>query len=246
MKTAIISDIHANRAALEAVLDDIDQRGIKAIINLGDSLSGPLDAPGTADLLIARDIPTICGNHDRQLIDRPKEEMGLWETWVIDDLTPAHLAWVRSLPKTLRINDMLFCHGTIDDDDEMWLHVMGPDARMICRNLNAVTERLGATDATFIACGHTHTPAFVRLPNGPAIVNPGSIGCPAFADTRCNPPFVQQVGAPDARYAIAEKVDEVWRTELVAVPYDPSEMARLARAKGEDSWARALETGWLA
>ena len=246
MKTALISDIHANRSALEAVLADIDRRGIANIINLGDSLSGPLDATGTADLLIARNLPTVCGNHDRQLYDRPKADMGLWESWIIDDLSPSHLAWIKSLPKILTIDDMLFCHATIDDDDEMWLHDMGPDARMISRDLTGIQDRLGATEATLIACGHTHTPALVRLPDGPTIVNPGSVGCPAFEDTRLDPPFIQQVGAPDARYAIVEKTDGLWRADLLAVPYDPSEMASLARAKGEANWARALETGWLA
>jgi predicted phosphodiesterase len=246
MQTAIISDIHANRAALEAVLADIDRRGITQIINLGDCLSGPLDAAGTADLLIARNLPTVRGNHDRQLYDRPKAEMGLWEAWIIDDLSAVHINWLKSFPQTISLDDMLFCHATINDDDDMWLHEMGPQARMIPRDLKDVSERLGETDAMLIACGHTHTPAFVRLPKGPAIVNPGSVGCPAFDDTRVDPPFIHQIGAPDARYAIVEKTDDVWRADFIAVPYDPTEMAALARAHGEDGWARALETGWLA
>ena len=51
---AIIADIHGNREALEAVLQDIDRRGIRHIVNLGDHLTDPLDPAGTADLLIAR------------------------------------------------------------------------------------------------------------------------------------------------------------------------------------------------
>ena len=143
-------------------------------------------------------------------------------------------------------NAGLHFDATINDDDDMWLHEMGPQARMIPRDLKDVSERLGETDAMLIACGHTHTPAFVRLPKGPAIVNPGSVGCPAFDDTRVDPPFIHQIGAPDARYAIVEKTDDVWRADFIAVPYDPTEMAGLARAHGEDGWARALETGWLA
>ena len=50
----VIADIHGNRWALEAVLQDIDRRGIQQIVNLGDHLTGPLDPAGTADLLIAR------------------------------------------------------------------------------------------------------------------------------------------------------------------------------------------------
>ena len=246
MKFALISDIHGNRSALEAVLADIDASGISTVINLGDCLSGPLDAAGTADLLMARNLPTVLGNHDRQLFDRPANEMGLWEAWIIDELTDRHITWLRSFEQTIELGDTLFCHGTADSDDAKWLHVEGPHNRMVHRDLTEVQSQLGKTDATLIGCGHTHTPTLLRLPNGPTIVNPGSVGCPAFNDTRVDPPFIHQMGAPDARYAVVEKVDDKWRADLLAVPYDPSEMAELARAKGEEDWARALETGWLA
>ena len=48
---AVIADIHGNRWALEAVLQDIDRRGIQQIVNLGDHLTGPLDPAGTAEFL---------------------------------------------------------------------------------------------------------------------------------------------------------------------------------------------------
>ncbi len=245
MTYAIIADIHGNRSALEAVLADIDRRGITQIINLGDCVSSPLDAVGTADLLMAYDFPTVLGNHDRQLFDRPRDQMGLWEDWIIDDLSPDHLDWLKSIPKTLSIDDILFCHATPNDDDDMWLHHMGPAGRMVPRDLGAVADRLGDTTANLICCGHTHAPALIRLPDGPTIVNPGSVGSPAFMDNRLTPPFIFQMGSPDARYAIVEKSDDLWSADFIAVPYDPGEMAALARAKGVEDWARALETGWL-
>lgn len=55
---AILADVHANRWALDAVLDDIDRRGVDRLVNLGDSLYGPLDPAGTADRLIARGVPS--------------------------------------------------------------------------------------------------------------------------------------------------------------------------------------------
>ncbi len=246
MKFALISDIHGNRSALEAVLSDIDQRGLTRIINLGDSLSSPLDAVGTADLLMARELPTVLGNHDRQLFDRPADQMGLWEKWIIDDLSSHHIDWLKTFSPNLRIEDALFCHGTMQDDNEMWLHMEDPQNRMIKRDLTGVAERMGDTDATLIGCGHTHTPDLVRLPKGPTIVNPGSVGCPAFLDSRLDPPFVFQLGAPDARYAIVEKVQGIWQVDFIAVPYDAGEMVALARAKGVEDWAQALESGWLA
>ena len=95
-------------------------------------------------------------------------------------------------------------------------------------------------------CGHTHTPRVVRLSDGTMIVNPGSVGCPAYLDTRTEPHFIHQTGAPDARYAIVEKRDGYWTADLIAVPYDPGPMVVLARAKGAESWARAISTGWFA
>ncbi len=88
MRIAILADIHGNSAALDAVLADIDRKGIIHILNLGDCLSGPLDPAGTADRLIARPFPTIAGNHDRWLIDRPAADQPLWEQWSLPLLSP--------------------------------------------------------------------------------------------------------------------------------------------------------------
>lgn len=245
MRIAAISDIHGNIAALRAVLADIERRGVSKIVNLGDALSGPFDATATADLLMSLGLPTVRGNHDRQLFDRPKSEMGNWEAWVIDDLTPAHIAWLQSFPITLVAHGLCLCHATPEKDDENWLDYRGPDDRMIARDLAEVEARLGGATAPMILCGHTHTPRSVKLPSGQRIVNTGSVGCPAFLDTRVDPPFAHQTGAPDARYAIVEERGAHWHVDLIAVPYDPSEMVALAQAKGADNWVRAL-TGWVA
>ena len=246
MPIALISDIHGNRSALEAVLADIRRRGITDIVNLGDCLSGPLDGAGTADLLMRLQLPTVQGNHDRALHDRPKEEMGLWETWIVNELSEAHIHWLKSFPITIERDDVFLCHATPNNDEIMWLHNEGLSHRMINRDLSEITKHLPNTAAGLIACGHTHTQTLVRIPDGPTIVNPGSVGCPAFADTRADPPFIHQTGAPDARYAVVEKTNGFWCVDFIAVPYDPREMTVLARTKGADSWVQALETGWFA
>jgi len=246
MKLAIISDIHGNISALDAVLEDITRRGIAEIINLGDVLSGPMDGCATADRLMPLNIPTVCGNHDRQLIDRPKAQMGLWEKFVIDDLSEDHLAWVASFPTKIARDDLLFCHATPDSDTEHWLDFSGPGQRFVARDLPGVVERLGDTSAAVVCCGHTHTPRLVRVPNGPMIVNPGSVGLPGYIDTRSSPPVIQQTGAPEARYSILEKIGGEWRADLIALPYHNAEMVRLAREKAAESWVQALETGWIA
>ena len=245
MRLAIISDIHGNISALNAVLDDIHRRGVEDIVNLGDVLSGPMDARATAEHLMPLNIPTVCGNHDRQLIDRPKAQMGLWEKFVIDDLSEDHLAWVATFPAKITRDDLLFCHATPNSDAEHWLDFSGRGQRFVARDLPGVVEKLGDTSAAVVCCGHTHTPRLVRVPNGQMIVNPGAVGLPAYFDTRSSPPVIQQTGAPDARYAILEKIGGVWRGDLIAVPYHNAEMVRLAREKAEESWGQALETGWI-
>ena len=57
-------------------------------------------------------------------------------------------------------------------------------------------------------------------------------------------PTAAMTGAPDARYAICERVDGDWRIALVTVPYDPTRMIALARANGAEDWVAALATGW--
>ena len=72
-RLAVISDIHGNIRALEAVLADIETRGADAIVNLGDCVTGPLWPRETLDLLKSLSLITVRGNHDRLLGD------GRWE-----------------------------------------------------------------------------------------------------------------------------------------------------------------------
>jgi predicted phosphodiesterase len=75
MRIAVLADIHGNIRALEAVRADLVQRSPDVVVNLGDHISGPLQAALTANLLMSEPYIPIRGNHDRQLIDRPAAEM---------------------------------------------------------------------------------------------------------------------------------------------------------------------------
>ena len=77
MRIAVVADIHGNVRALRAVMDDLEEVAADRVINLGDTVSGPLEAAETADLLISLAWTTVRGNHDRQLLDRSEAEMGL-------------------------------------------------------------------------------------------------------------------------------------------------------------------------
>ena len=96
---AVIADIHGNRWALEAVLHDIDLRGIQYIINLGDHLTGSLDPVGTAGILLERDMIHVCGNDDRDLF-LPYEQLSSAQKYTYDRLTSAHLEWIHAQSAT--------------------------------------------------------------------------------------------------------------------------------------------------
>ena len=244
MQFAVISDIHGNSAALAAVLAALDRAGVADIINLGDSLSGPFDPAGTADVLINRNIPSIRGNHDRMLLD-PEDKLGLWEQWSVPELRPDHFDWLKALPDSIRRGDVLAIHATPDNDAENWLDHRGKQMRIVSRDRAGIEERAGELDAALVLTGHTHTPRMVRLPGGPVIVNPGALGCPGYLDDRTDPPFIHETGAPDARYALITLEDSRIDVALCSTPYDPTDMAARARAKGADTWAQAIETGWF-
>jgi hypothetical protein len=76
MRIAVIADIHGNLPALEAVLADIQRRGVDRTINLGDSVSGPLWPREVCDLLMASSSLVIRGNHDRWVSGPDPASMG--------------------------------------------------------------------------------------------------------------------------------------------------------------------------
>ena len=89
MRLAVISDIHGNLPALEAVHAEIKTASPDLIVNLGDCLSGPLWPEETAQYLIAENWPTVRGNHDRALAEMPPGEMDTIDAFAYRHLTKA-------------------------------------------------------------------------------------------------------------------------------------------------------------
>ncbi|WP_395328232.1 metallophosphoesterase family protein [Novosphingobium sp. BL-8H] len=242
MQIAVLSDIHGNLRALDAVLADAERRGIGRIVNLGDILSGPLDPAGTADRLMALGLETIRGNHERQLLDLPPERMGISDAAAIGRLEPRHLEWLAALPETLWLeHDLYACHGSPASDLEYLLETVEPEGCRMAHEEEVVT-RLSGIDAPMILCGHTHLPRHLRLQDGRQVVNPGSVGLPAYADDHPYP-HVMETRTPHARYAVIARGAEGWSAERIAVPYDWQAAAADASAAGREDWARALTNG---
>jgi putative phosphoesterase len=245
MRIAVIADVHGNALALEAVLADIARQGIETVVNLGDHLSGPLEAARTADILITRNFPSIRGNHDRNLIEQQPEAMGLSDRAAHRQLTAQHRAWLAALPPTLVVHgEILMCHGTPASDTTYWLEQVTPDGKVRLAPIEDIEQQAAGLGYPLILCGHTHIPRAVRLRDGRLIVNPGSVGCPGYEDSTPVPHAVES-GLPDASYAIAEKLEGAWRAGFRHVPYHHAQAAAMAKAAGRLEWASALATGWL-
>jgi predicted phosphodiesterase len=75
MKIAVLADVHGNLGALDAVLADVTEQRVDLTVNLGDLLSGALHPRETADRLLALGLPTVRGNHERQVLTLPREQM---------------------------------------------------------------------------------------------------------------------------------------------------------------------------
>ncbi len=245
MKIAVIADIHGNDLALEAVLADIAAQGIDDVINLGDHFSGPLNAARTADILIARNFPSIRGNHDRWLVSKAPADMALSDRTAFDELQPHHLDWLGTLPPTLVHRQEIFlCHGTPQDDLTYWLEDLTASGVVHMSSRQRIEGFAAGIDFPVILCGHTHIPRSVRLADGRLIVNPGSVGCPGYDDDE--PVFHKvETGSPDAAYAIVTKAQERWDVTFRHVPHDHMTMSHLARQRGREEWANALASGWL-
>jgi predicted phosphodiesterase len=243
MPLAVIADMHGNLPALEAVLADIARRGVTDIVNLGDCVSGPLWPRETCEVLMARGFPTVRGNHDRWVATFALADLGPSDRYTFGELNDAQRRWLRDLPATLRLDPDIFAvHGRADDDNQYLLEDI-EQGRLVRAGADAIAQRLGRTDAALVLCGHSHQQHMVRVPDGPVVLNPGSVGLPAYRDPE-GTPHVSEVGSPHARYALISHDNGAMTIELVALDYDHASAAKRAAANNNPGWAHALATGF--
>lgn len=243
MRIAVLADAHGNLLALEAVLADLRTQGPDLVVNLGDLTSGPFDPAGSADAQISLGCPTLAGNHERNLLEGDDASSSV--AFARRRLSAAHMAWIGTLPETLRLVDgeVFACHGSPAGGDLDYLLDDVGSGRAVLASEHAILSRLvGIGNARLVLCGHTHIPRVVRVGEVTA-VNPGSIGMPAYTDESPVPHAIE-TGTPHARYAvITRKPNGAWSVDLRAIVYDWDRAAQQALTNGKASVARWTATG---
>lgn len=233
MRLAILTDIHANREAFEAVLADVAARKIDRFAFLGDIVGyGPDPGWCIEKMARMRDDGAICvrGNHDRA-IGLPDGAMNPAARkvidWTVDRLTAVEKAVLDSLPLTVEDDDILFVHSSANDPQD-WIYVT---------NEHHAMPSFRVSKARLIFCGHVHRPQIYSCDLGGRVTghqvtsgNPvplirsrrwlaviGSAGQPRDRD-------------PAAGWAIYDDVTD--ELTFRRVPYDCGKTALKVRAAG--------------
>jgi predicted phosphodiesterase len=160
----------------------------------------------------------------------------------LEQLAPIHLDWLKSLPPTATIaNDVFLCHGDPSSDLTYLLEEVTANG-VFLRSTEDITAAVANVSEPIILCGHSHVGRAIFLPTGKFIVNPGSVGLPAYTEDLPYPHKMES-GSPHAKYAILSVAEDAWRVERVFVPYDWGKAARVALSNQRPDWAAWLATG---
>jgi predicted phosphodiesterase len=244
MKIAVLSDIHSNVYALDAVINDLKKHSVDLKANLGDILYGPVAPKSTFELLMEHDFITISGNQDRQIYESTDEEIESNPTmqFILDDLGSSPLEWMKSLPFDKQVNDdIYFCHGTPQNDLIYLLEDVSKGYALL-RSDSEIIDLLAGQKSELICCGHTHTPRAVNLSSGQLIVNPGSVGLQAYTDE--DPIFHSMENFNNhASYSIVEKVGSDWCVQNIKVPYNYQLAVAESKKRNRNDWVHFLSTG---
>ena len=172
MAIGVITDIHGNTTALDAVLADTASVGIDAWWVLGDLVAIGPDPAGVVDRLHALPNATFVRGNTERYLGRGYDRHGM--PWTREQLGPERMAWLRSLPLHARPNPRtLLVHASPGRDDGPGLHPVLTE-----EHLRVLTR---GCDADLVLVGHTHQ-RVDRVVDGIRLVNPGSVGNPSEPD----------------------------------------------------------------
>lgn len=238
-RIVIFGDIHANLPALEAVFEDMAQRGFDSnLYCLGDLVGYGTFPNEVIEVIGERGIPTIMGNYDQGVghssddcgcAYRTEEDRALgnlsiaWSNAHTSDKNKAYLRQlVRDIPLQLGEMRVLLAHGSPRRINE-YLYEDRPDS-----SLERIMDQ---AQADVLVVGHTHKPYHRVLPSGRHVVNAGSVGKPKDSD-------------PRACYIVLSAQEEQLGVEFIRVPYDVERAARAIEAtEMPDPYAQMLREG---
>jgi predicted phosphodiesterase len=231
MRIALISDLHGNELALDAVLDDATRSGADKVLCLGDIAT--LGARPREVLARLREIGCDCilGNHDEFMLDpdlirkyTDAADVVAAVDWCRDQLSPADIAFIRSFVDHVELPlgggaTLYAYHGTPRSNMEDMIATTPPAE---------VDAMLGDAKGTVYAGGHTHV-QMLRQHDGRLILNPGSVGMPFQNYVSGGPPTI----LPHTEYAIVEgSARGVVTVSLKRVPLDKRALKEQAALTG--------------
>jgi putative phosphoesterase len=234
----VFGDIHANLPALEAVLADIDVRGLETLYCLGDLVGYGVWPNEVVAAIRQRNIPTIMGNYD-QGVGHNSDDCGCaYKTPETKALGGRSIAWsnthtsaenkaylrqlVDSIPLRLGALNVLLVHGSPRRMNE-YLYEDRPEA--------SLERLLDIAEADVLVCGHTHLPYYRVLGSGRHVVNAGSVGKPKDND-------------PRACYLVLSAEGKELSIRFIRVPYEVELAARdIEDTSMPDEFAEMLRLG---
>lgn len=217
-RIAVLSDVHGNVPALEAVLDDIARRRADEVLVGGDLVGRGPEGRAVVERVRALGLACVRGNHEDLLLDtratapEARDDIARCTRWMAADLDDAAAALLAALPEALvaaSAPEVRLVHGSPRSNRQGIGPWTSPD--LVRELYDDVPERV-------LVCAHTHRPLVLEVAGG-LVVNTGSVGLPFDGD-------------PRASYALLERRRGGWRAEIRRVAYDRSAVLERYRATG--------------
>ncbi|MHA6531257.1 metallophosphoesterase family protein [Paenibacillus sp. BAC0078] len=215
---AILTDIHGNAPALEAVLKDISDRGIRQIFCLGDVVGIGPDSNRVFELLLGQEqISFVSGNHDLAVLAAFRKEEPppghhaerRHHEWVAERMNPAYMKimsnWQKAVDATISGVPMLFTHYHLDSNQ--WFQPIDNDP-----STDSLEQMYSGLDYKLVAYGHHHIVHHFES-HSRTFVNPGALGC-------------AHSPASIARYGIVNVNTDKLNVQLLEIPYDNTDFIR--------------------
>ena len=212
MRIALISDIHGNRPALEAVLADIKKAAVDQTICLGDIANVGPHPSQCLDIVRGLNCPVLQGNHELYLLGQFEDDE--WRTaplwagmrWARQLLRPDQFNYIQNLPLQYEItgngrHPAACVHASPLSQYKGFLPQHDDEA---------IARRMNGLDNVMLFCGHTHLPLYRPWSNS-WLVNSGSVGMPLD-------------GSPAAKYVIATRRGPDWRVEFRRIAYNTRQL----------------------